>query len=352
MPLFIEQKKNETEAEALARSGFDEVAAVLGAMLENDDDLVDLIREMKEAKGRGDKFNPKSLHEKIEVIGPAIDLDELRRSIDVEIVDRLGMGWDEWYGLLQRFHKREGHCRVQRGKEEHGLDLGSWVITQRYRKDYLTPEQIERLNRLGFSWDLVAEQWEEAYAFLRKFYAREGHSYVAVAHVENKMKLGMWVVGQRAKKNKLTTDQLKRLNALDFVWDPHAELWEKGFTALRKFRDTEGHLRVPRGCMKNGVDLGGWVISQRQRRDRLTPEQIGRLDRLGFSWDPHSELWEKAYAFLKKFYEREGHCLVKRAHKLKDMKLGVWVGNQRRRKHLLSPDQLKRLNAIGFVWKA
>ena len=81
VPLFIEQKKNETEAEALARSGFDEVAAVLGAMLENDDDLVDLIREMKEAKGRGDKFNPKSLHEKIEVIGPAIDLDELRRSI-------------------------------------------------------------------------------------------------------------------------------------------------------------------------------------------------------------------------------------------------------------------------------
>jgi predicted helicase len=120
VPLFIEQKKNETEAAALARSGFDEVAMVLGAMLENDDDLVDLIREMKEAKGRGDKFNPKSLHEKIEVIGPAIDLDDLRRSIDVEIVDRLGMGWDEWYGLLQRFYKREGHCRVHNGATSSG----------------------------------------------------------------------------------------------------------------------------------------------------------------------------------------------------------------------------------------
>lgn len=153
VPLFIEQKKNETEAEALARSGFDEVAMVLGAMLENDDDLVDLIREMKEAKGRGDKFNPKSLHEKIEVIGPAIDLDELRRSIDVEIVDRLGMGWDEWYGLLQRFHKREGHCRVPARSQAFGLNLGTWVNNQRSKKEDLTPDQIRRLDSLGFSWD-------------------------------------------------------------------------------------------------------------------------------------------------------------------------------------------------------
>ena len=152
VPLFIEQKKNETEAEALARSGFDEVAAVLGAMLENDDDLVDLIREMKEAKGRGDKFNPKSLHEKIEVIGPAIDLDELRRSIDVEIVDRLGMGWDEWYGLLQRFYKREGHCRVPQSLSVGEINLGAWVSTQRQKKTRLTQNRIKRLNALGFTW--------------------------------------------------------------------------------------------------------------------------------------------------------------------------------------------------------
>ena len=221
VPLFIEQKKNETEAEALARSGFDEVAAVLGAMLENDDDLVDLIREIKEAKGRGDKFNPKSLREKIEVIGPAIDLDELRLSIDVEIVDRLGMGWDEWYGLLQRFHKREGHCRVPRGKDEDGLDLGSWVIRQRHRKDSLTPDQLNRLNRLGFSWDIITEQWERAFAALRKFHKREGHFRVARGFKEDGLDLGNWVINTRANKNKLTPDQLKRLNFIGFIWDPH-----------------------------------------------------------------------------------------------------------------------------------
>jgi hypothetical protein len=266
VPLFIEQKKGETEAGALARSGFAEVAMVLGAMLENDDDLVDLIREMKEAKGRGDKFNPKSLREKIEVIGPAIDLDELRRSIDVEIVDRLGMGWDEWYGLLQRFHKCEGHCRVPRGHEVDGLNLGSWANNVRAGRIQLTPDKINRLNSLGFSWDPIEEQWEEGFGALQKFHQREGHCRIAALHEEDGRKLGVWVSSQRSNKKQLSSDQLKRLDSLDFIWDPNAELWEKGFIALDKFKNSEGHMRVPRGYEENGLDLGDWVISQRSKK--------------------------------------------------------------------------------------
>ena len=216
VPLFIRQEKGETEAEALARTGFEEVAMVLGAMLENDDDLVDLIRQMQEAKGRGDKFNPKRLHEKIEVIGPAIDLDELRNSIDVEIVDRLGMGWDHWYGLLERFHNREGHCRVVRGHQEGGVKLGGWVTKQRSRKDGLTPDQLERLDALGFSWDVHSEQWEENFAALQKFHEREGHSRVKYVHKEDGENLGKWVNKQRSRKDGLTPDQIERLNSIGF----------------------------------------------------------------------------------------------------------------------------------------
>ena len=216
VPLFIRQEKGETEAQALARTGFEEVAMVLGAMLENDDDLVDLIRQMQQAKGRGDKFNPKRLHEKIEVIGPAIDLDELRKSIDVEIVDRLGMGWDHWYGLLERFHNREGHSRVKKVHQEGGQNLGKWVNKQRSRKDGLTPDQLERLDALGFSWDVHSEQWEENFAALQKFHEREGHSRVEQKHKENGVKLGSWVSKQRLRKDGLTPDQLERLNSLGF----------------------------------------------------------------------------------------------------------------------------------------
>jgi superfamily II DNA or RNA helicase len=350
VPLFIAQKKGETEAEALARSGFDEVAMVLAAMLENDDDLVDLIREMQEAKGRGDKFNPKRLHEKIEVFGPAIDLDELRRSIDVEIVDRLGMGWDHWYGLLQNFYKREGHCLVAVGHEVDGAKLGVWVSNQRLKKDWLTPDQLNRLNELGFSWDPHAKQWEEGFAALQQFHQREGHCLVAIRHEVDGSKLGVWVSTQRLKKDRLTPDRLNRLNSLGFSWDPRAEQWEQGFAALQKFHKREGHCLVVDGHEEDGLKLRNWVNHQRNRKDQLTPDQLRRLNSLAFNFDLHGESWEEAFAALQTFHNREGHCLVVDGHEEDGLKLGSWVRNQRSRKNGLTPDQLRRLHSLGFSW--
>ncbi len=354
VPLFIEQKKGETEADALARSGFDEVAMVLGAMLENDDDLVDLIREMKEAKGRGDKFNPKRLNEKIEIIGPDIDLDELRRSIDVEIVDRLGMGWDECYGLLQKFHKREGHVRVNQKHVEHGINLGSWIAKQRSKKDSLTPDQIKRFDSLGFSWDPIAERWEEGFAALQKFHKREGHCRVPRGKDEFGLNLGNWVSTQRSKKDSFTPDQIKRLDSLGFSWDPIAEQWEEGFAALVQFKKSHGHVLAVRvrgrGHRERGLNLGTWVESQRSKKDSLTPDQIKRFDSLGFSWDPIAEQWEEGFAALQKFHKREGHCRVPRGKDEFGLDLGNWVSTQRHNKEGLTPDQIKRLDSLGFSW--
>jgi predicted helicase len=52
IPLFLEREKGEMLEKALERSEFDEVADVLNAMQEQDVDLVQIIRELQEAKGR------------------------------------------------------------------------------------------------------------------------------------------------------------------------------------------------------------------------------------------------------------------------------------------------------------
>jgi len=351
VPLFIEQKKNETEAEALARSGFDEVAMVLGAMLENDDDLVDLIREMKEAKGRGDKFNPKSLHEKIEVIGPAIDLDELRRSIDVEIVDRLGMGWDEWYGLLQRFHKREGHCRVAHSNLENGHKLGYWVSKQRNRKGVLSSDQIDRMTKLGFDWKPFDEDWDHQFDALRKYKKREGHCRVPRMHKEDGLKLGIWVNNQKKKKEILLPYQIERLNLLGFSWNFAAEVMEAQFQALEKYKKREGHCRVPLSHKEDGLKLGIWINNVRHhQKDMLSAEQIERLSKLDFSWDPFTEKWEENFSALQIFRIREGHCFVPQNHVECGLRLGIWVSTQRQKKGLLSSKNIERLNQLAFVW--
>ena len=417
VPLFIEQKQNETEAEALARSGFEEVAMVLGAMLENDDDLEDIIREMQEAKGRGDPFNPNRLHDKIGVIGPSIDLDELERSIDVEIVERLGMGWDYWYGLLQRFKQREGHCRPAEKHKEEGLNLGVWVYTlrrasehklsaekiqrlnqlgfcwdpyteawdahfaalerfkqreghcrvahqhkedglnlgiwvgnQRWTLAKLPPEKIEQLNQLGFSWDLLNEAWESNFAVLERFKQREGHCRVAVNHQEEGLKLGGWVSKLRGDKNTLSPERIERLDQLGLRWDPLADAWDAHFAALERFKQREGHCRPARKHQEDGLNLGGWVGNQRWALAKLPPEKIEQLNQLGFSWDLLNEAWESNFAALERFTQREGHCRATKKHKIDGLKLGVWISTQRKTKATLSPERIERLNQLGFSW--
>jgi superfamily II DNA or RNA helicase len=354
VPLFIEQKKGESESEALKRSGFDEVAMVLAAMLENDDDLVDTIKELQQARGRGDRFNPKHLHEKISVIGPDIDLEKLTLSIDIQILDRLGVSWDRWFGLLKKYHDLEGHSRVAQNHIFEGERLGTWVSEQRSHKDRLSLEKIAKLDSLGFSWDPRTERWEEAMTALKVFHKRNGHCRVPRNYSEGSVKLSSWVQRQRRDKGELTSDQIRQLDSIGFSWDPFAELWEEGFEGLKEFREHTGHCVVQSGIKtQSGGDLKSWVTRQRKIRQKLTQSQVSRLNSIGFIWDPFTEMWEAGFNALCKFKAREGHCLVASNERTKNgFKLGAWVVRQRQKqaKGELASDHIERLNSLGFCW--
>ena len=62
--------------------------------------------------------------------------------------------WEFWYDLLEEFKAREGNCRVLQGHKEDDFKLGSWVRTQRRNKETLTPERKQRLDALGFVWEV------------------------------------------------------------------------------------------------------------------------------------------------------------------------------------------------------
>lgn len=71
VPLFLERYSGETIDEALERSDFADVANVLNAMQEQDEDLIQIIRELKEATDREQIFDPRRLSEKIDILGPS-----------------------------------------------------------------------------------------------------------------------------------------------------------------------------------------------------------------------------------------------------------------------------------------
>src|SRR6516164_2444916 len=207
IPLFLERESGEPLEEALDRSDFSDIANVLNAMQEQDENLVQIIREIQEAKGKGEIFDPQRLLDKIEVLGPSIELSKLQSGICAEIVNAIGVSWDMWFGLLTKYKNREGHCRVPHSHLEGTPKLGLWVIRQRRFKDVMPVERRRRLDAIGFEWDPAASSWEKHYSALKNFNIREGHTVVPHFHAEGELKLGLWVANQRRDKDVMPAER-------------------------------------------------------------------------------------------------------------------------------------------------
>ena len=269
------------------------------------------------------------------------------------IWDAVTAQWEEGFSYLEQYKKNEGHCIVPNTFKTDGFLLGAWVSNLRTNKNS-TLEQIERLNALGFVWEVLNTQWDTGFNYLDLFHKREGHCKVPNKHKEGDFNLGRWVVKQRADKEKLSSDRRSRLDSLKFRWDIAQEQWEIGMDYLIRFYKREGHCRVPAKFKEDQYRLGRWVSRQRANKANnsnvLSPKQIEQLDTIGFIWDPHESNWQEGLSYLITFSNREGHINVPARFKEGDFNLGNWVRRQLKGKNTMSRERLLRLEDLGFNW--
>ena len=266
--------------------------------------------------------------------------------------------WEEGFAALECFVEREGHARVPKLHKEDGFRLGAWVGKQRGKRSRLDSKLIRRLEVvLGWTWDSNEAAWEDSFAALLRFVEREGHARVPKTHKETGLNLGNWVAVQREahRKGQLLAPRVQRLVEVPgWAWNPIRDDWERGFAALLRFIEREGHAFVPSRHEEDGFKLGNWVTGRRNRKHRMTLEQIRRLDVLPeWIWDVSTAQWEQAFAALVRFTEREGHAIVPKTHEEDGLKLGNWIGTQRttHRSGKLENDGVRRLEAVrGWSW--
>jgi Helicase associated domain len=111
--------------------------------------------------------------------------------------------------------------------------------------------------------------WEEGFATLCKFRAREGHCCPLTDHVEDAFRLGLWVANQRRRKAFLPLKRERRLDAIGFVWDPRDHNWEQGFIALLNFKRREGHCCVPQLCRRKVQTWKVGFYAARKQEDNV-----------------------------------------------------------------------------------
>jgi superfamily II DNA or RNA helicase len=370
VPLFAGMDERDSLENAVHGENFGVVADVLNALQEHDEELVEIIREMKERKGRGERFDPRRLNENVQVLGPLVELDQLSASIAVEVMDRIGVSWDEYFGQLKTYRDRSGDCNISTYSEDK--PLGRWVAYQRICKSEgrLSELRINRLNNLGFNWDWQSlkakETWMKFYRELEN-YAREHDNPHVPTRWPSNTKLANWVWIQRQRRKGtykpngkdfvlLSAEQISLLDKLGF-WDARVDKWAERFDQLKRFKEKYGHCEVAR-VKGEDSELSEWASIQRSRNSsgKLQTEQKAKMDSIGFPWASEDKIevkWQEMYEQLKTYHSEHGDTDVPGRWK-ENPKLATWVATQRARKKQgdLSDEQIQLLDKLGFTWKS
>ncbi|HEB26300.1 hypothetical protein LCGC14_2200620 [marine sediment metagenome] len=206
--------------------------------------------------------------------------------------------------------------------------------------------------------DTTDTPWDASFEHLAAYKTDKGNCLVPQFHLTlDGFALGFWLLRLRRDRDDgiLSEDQVKRLDDLEFVWDPREPLWEKGFAALQVYRAEKGDSLVPEHYLtpNEHYELGTWARAQRLTEGNYPREKWQRLCTLDYVWDLKEYAWDRAFSALESHKAEHGDCLVPEDHITEDeLELGTWVAKQRTDLHysFLEEDRMLKLDALGFAW--
>ena len=345
LPVFIED--GDDHEASIEASNFKPVWDVLKALRAHDEVLADTMDGYRTNMAKNASQNRESISDKIIFDMPVTIDAEFSSVLRTVLVEASTASWEFWFGLLEQFKEREGHCNVSQRSKFEGFNLAGWVNHQRLGKENLSPERKQRLDDIGFTWDILGEAWEKGFNKLLQFKELEGHCRVPTRFELDGFNLGKWVERQRTYEDSMSTERKQRLNDIGFIWNVLEAKWNAGLKRLRQFKDREGHTLVPKGHLEGDFELFNWVNTHRQKKHKLTPERVHQLNSIGFVWDAVSLLWEEKFEALAALKRLEGHTNVSRED---HPALGRWVTRQRTNKASIPAERIQRLEDLGFIW--
>ncbi|MFJ1975236.1 Helicase associated domain protein [Streptomyces sp. NPDC087903] len=296
--------------------------------------------------------------------------------VSFNVIDTERQDWARGWAALRRYVERVGDARVPYDHKEDAQPLGQWVAEQRraYRAGQMSGRRAQRLEQLGMVWDAADAAFEENLAACRAYFEQ----HFTLCAPRTAIALGK-PVGQLLSNLRRPgalaghPERAAALAAIDPDWNPSWPIaWQRHYAAVHELlRDEDGQTDLQPGVTVNGLDVGAWLTKQRQPAvwASLAEAQRERLEQLGITPlapTPEPELpakppatpvsaFEKGVAALTQYKVREGSVKVPRAHteRLEDgteVRLGVWVMNQKGRRGKLTADKLRALADLGLEW--
>lgn len=353
-------------------------------------------KKTKKKKSRGTKKSkiniskPKSRN--IKTKATAVKKTKKTETKAAKTVTPFEQRWNDKYNELINYKSIHGHCNIPQNDKDNP-SLGRWVRAQRLEYTHLfrpylyncnnyddflkqqtvwfenkelkkivstlpprNIERIQKLNDIGFVWDVKEDVWFKRVQDLIEFKNIYGHVRVpqrwpdrdeennqcdndwsddnfadentcSEEHGDGKRwrRLGLWVRNQRAqykslrngsKKNHfLTEKRIELLEDIGFCWDVQESIWNERYDSLRKFTESHGHADVP--CSyEDDPTLARWVMQIRYVYREMNKQQKKTNKGLGTD----VERWGKVKSSSDNYMTK------------------------------LTPERIELLNDIGFVW--
>jgi superfamily II DNA or RNA helicase len=184
--------------------------------------------------------------------------------------------WEETYKLCLKYQKTD---KIIGNTKYKNVAIGRWMDKQKqnYKKDKLSKDQIEKLQKLD-SFKTLDDRWEETYNLCLKY--QKTDKIIGNTKYKNVL-IGRWLENQKQnyKKDKLSKDQIEKLQKLD-SFKTLDDIWEETYLLCLKYQKTD---KIKKNTKYKNVAIGGWMSKQRhnyKKGIRLTDDRLEKLKKL------------------------------------------------------------------------
>ncbi len=295
-------------------------------------------------------------------------------------LDKLGMRWESmsealwkrYYNACVEYKEKFGDLSPARTfVTDDGIRLGAWIGNLRtnrrsgIKNGFLTDERVAALDELGMVWEIHDFMFEKFYYSAVRYLEEHGNLDVPSQYVdENGNRLGVWIDKNRKyyreKNPNLTAEEIERLNSIGMMWEKRYDrIWRVQYEELVKYKKRFGDVKVPlKYITETGVKLGEWLNDQfaKYKIKRMPREREEKLRALGVVLE-REDPWEERFKLAKAYYEQHHTLSMPGIYNVNGICLSKWVNEQKqiirgkRKGKSLTPEQIKRLESIGFTMK-
>ncbi|MFC8929763.1 Helicase associated domain protein [Streptomyces albidoflavus] len=371
VPVFL--SPDERSEDWLASGSYLPLVKVLAALAAHDTDVIDRLAAWP---GGGDT-GASTLADGPLLFATARHPADIAEFVRLRVINVERRGWLRGWTAARRFRAAHGHLNVPYHCKDGAFPLGQWIAEQRKanKTGRLSAVRVDALDRLGMVWSHPDHVFNAGLSMARAYHAV--HSHLAGGHdaVVDGYPVGTWLANRRREarlavgsQGALSDARKAALADVDPYWCPEWPLvWQRRYTLLKRHLAAGGPVKtaeIEPGHMIAGEDVGAWLAHQLSHWDTLHEEQRRLLAELGVTPSgggirsaprlTQDHKFMRNLAAAAAYAQREGHLNVPRRHiEITDgaeIKLGIWISNQRSRRTGLHPQRIDALNALGMRW--